>query len=193
MSIVITLFGHAIARATGQTRHPDTSPVNPPLLQHPDPKFVPGQFDYAIMGPSTIKPQIFDAALAHRNSPAADIGPELYDIFIRWGVNPSVALGFFMHESNLGTAGIAKDSLNWGNLRAGPAAMTYHQGFAFYSSFAVSADDWARLMVGSGLYVKAGLVTVSMVTPRYAPTADNNNPRQYADAVNAQVAIWAGM
>jgi hypothetical protein len=150
--------------------------------------------DYPIMGLPTITVKVFRDALAHRNSPAIDgnnagIANILYDVCIAWNVNPAVALAFFLHESNMGREGYATKTKNWGNLRSGKAELKNDGQFAYYSSWVVGLDDWCRLITGD-LYVGAGLTTVSKVTPRYAPSADSNDPTQYADAVNAQVAAW---
>ena len=158
--------------------------------------------DYTIVGPSTISLRVFRDALLHHSSPAIvdlenthitlDLADELYDVAVAWGVNPAVALAFFVHESSMGTEGYAKQTKNWGNLRAGPAEMKNDGRFAYYSSWLVGLDDFCRLLTGP-LYVKGGLDTVSKVTPRYAPSADANDPAQYAKAVNEQVAIWEAM
>ena len=158
--------------------------------------------DQPIVGPSTISLNVFRQALIHYNSPAVvdmenthistDLADELYDVAIAWGVNPAVALAFFVHESGAGTQGYARQTKNWGNLRSGPAELKNDGAFAVYSSWLVALDDFCRLLVGP-LYVKGGLTTVSQVTPRYAPSADANDPAAYAAAVNAQVAVWEAM
>jgi hypothetical protein len=158
--------------------------------------------DYKVMGPSTISLRVFRDALIHRVSPAVvdmenkhistDLADELYEIATAWGVNPAVALAFFVHESSAGTQGVAKTTKNWGNLRSGAASRTNIGDFAVYSAWAVGLDDFCRLVTGP-LYAGDGLDTVSKVTPRYAPSADSNDPAAYAHAVNAQVAVWEAM
>jgi flagellum-specific peptidoglycan hydrolase FlgJ len=148
--------------------------------------------DYAIAGPATISLQIFTAALAHRQSPVAPLADEAYCISERWGVNPAVALGFFVNESSAGTVGIATSTRNWGNLRDGPGATHIYQGFAWYVSFLVSLNDWCKLLRGP-LYEGAGHKTVSQVTPVYAPGSDNNDPIRYAAVVNFLCSEWESM
>ncbi len=145
--------------------------------------------DYAIAGPSTISPEIFREALVHRDSPVQNISGEAYAICVEWQINPACALGFFVNESNAGTAGAAVQTKNWGNLRAGPGAMRDEGGFAGYASFLVSLNYWSRLLRGP-LYEGSGLTTVSAVTPRYAPSGDANDPTHYAEVVNGLVAEW---
>lgn len=108
---------------------------------------------------------------------------------LAWEVDPAVALAFFVVESRTGTAGRARTSLNWGNLRAGSGALRVRDGFAEYASWVVSLNDFCKLLRGP-LYEGAGLRTVRQVTPRYAPRADGNDPQAYADAVCQLVALW---
>lgn len=148
--------------------------------------------DHLIAGPPTLSQETFTDALEHRQSPAFIEADLLWETCLAWGVNPAVALAFFVHESSAGTAGIAVRTKNWGNLRAGPGAYTVDQGFAWYACWVTGLNDWCSLLRGD-LYERAGLRTVSQVTPRYAPSDDANNPVQYAQAVNAQVDAWAAM
>lgn len=145
--------------------------------------------DHPIAGPPTITRETFTEALDHRHSPARPEADLLWETCLCWGVNPAVALGFFVHESSAGTAGIAVQTRNWGNLRAGYGAYKQASGFAWYSCWVVGLNDWCALLRGD-LYERAGLGTVSQVTPRYAPSADANDPVEYAEAVNALVDSW---
>ncbi|MBA3824728.1 MAG: hypothetical protein H0X24_12640, partial [Ktedonobacterales bacterium] len=65
------------------------------------------------------------------NSPAAtpDFAADLYDLGIKYGVNPAYALGFFAFESQCGTAGIATTTRSLGNVRYNPSnsPVTYTQ------------------------------------------------------------------
>ena len=146
--------------------------------------------DHAIAGPATISPGIFQSALLHRKSPATDSAAVLYRIALAWGVNPAVALGFFVNESSAGTAGTAVKTRNWGNLRMGPGELGQAGGFATYADWTVSLNDWCKLLRGP-LYEGAGLLTVSQVTPKYAPSDDANDPVRYAAVVNFLVQEWA--
>lgn len=146
--------------------------------------------DYAIRSTPTITRAIFAQALANRHSPAAPLADAAYGVCEQWAVNPAVALAFFVHESGAGTKGVAARSRNWGNLRKGRRAKSHSEGFAYYTNWLSSLDDFCGLLRGP-LYEGAGLKTVSKVTPRYAPSADGNNPVAYAANVNELVAAWA--
>lgn len=153
--------------------------------------------DHPITAPSTIKLDLFLAVLEHRNSPVFMLGTEAYAICERWDVDPAVALAFFVHESGAGTQGAAVQTRNWGNLRIGPgeldgAGIKLYAGFASYASWLVGLNDWCKLLRGP-LYEGSGLTTVSKVTPRYAPSADANDPQAYAEAVNAMVEEWKAL
>lgn len=50
-------------------------------------------------------------------SPALPVAGECYDLVLAYGLDPTVALGFFRQESTCGLAGAAKWSRNWGNVR----------------------------------------------------------------------------
>ena len=154
--------------------------------------------DYPIVSSPTISWRVFKQALENRrspvDSPADELSDEAYNICLAWGVNPAVALAFFVHESNVGTKGAARRTKNWGNLRKGPGQpRQVHTGvsggFGEYASWLVSLNDFCKLLTGP-LYVKGGLDTVSKVTPRYAPSADRNNPTSYAALVNELIALW---
>lgn len=148
--------------------------------------------DYTIAGKPTITPNVLRLALEHRHSPVQPEYLEIVQICLRWGVNPAVALGFFVNESSAGTAGAAVATLNWGNLREGPGQIKEQGGFGYYASFLVSLNDWCKLLLGP-LYAGAGLLTVSQVTPKYAPGSDNNDPIRYAAVVNFLCTEWEAM
>lgn len=148
--------------------------------------------DYEIQSEPTMSVGDFQSALIHRMSPVAKYALESWDICVRHGINPAVALATFIHESNAGNQGIATETLNWGNLRSGPGEYKNENGFAYYASFLISLNDYCLLMKGS-LYAGSGLKTVSQITPRYAPSADNNDPSGYAYAVNSMCQQWETM
>ena len=153
--------------------------------------------DYKIASPTTISYRYFELALQNRKSPAQPLAAECFRVCEAWGVNPAVALAFFVHESNCGTRGAAVKTKNWGNLRSGPGAIRIADtgvsgGFGVYASWVVSLNDFCRLLRGQ-VYEGMELKTVRQVLPRYAPSGDNNNPTAYADFVNSQVSLWQRM
>jgi hypothetical protein len=66
--------------------------------------------------PPSITEKRFVKRLREGKSPAADEGASIYRRFVNNGFDPLIALGQFQAESNLGTKGHAKDTLNWGNI-----------------------------------------------------------------------------
>jgi hypothetical protein len=123
-------------------------------------------------------------------SPAAAEHAALYATPRAFNIDPAIALAFFHHESTYGTAGIAKATHNWGNLRHGQgrAQGAYH-GFATYATWVDSLQDWCSLISAS--YIRARrLISVRAVLPIYAPSSDGNSPTRYADRVIADVARW---
>ena len=158
--------------------------------------------DYAMSGPPTISKSVFHDALVHHASPAivdfeklqinSAMAEVYYDIPVAFTLDPNVALAFFLHESGMGKEGYAAHTLNWGNLREGQGQIKNDGAMAYYSWWGQGLYDWCRLIKESGLYLPSHN-TVSKVTPVYAPSADQNSPAQYADAVNQQCALWEGL
>lgn len=131
---------------------------------------------------------LFQRILTRANSPAAPTAQLLATIPDGYNLDRAIALAFFRHESTYGTQGIAKRSLNWGNLRSGARAHKQESGFGFYHTWAESLTDWCQLI--KVRYIGRGLLTVRQVLPIYAPSSDGNAPRRYADQVCADVARW---
>lgn len=141
----------------------------------------------------------FAAVLAQYKSPAASLAADLYGICVEEGIDPAVALAFFVHESSAGTAGLTAqyDLKNWGNVRTpedatlGTSIPIPNRGnFAKYISWQNGLRDWCKRLKGQK-YAGAGLTTVEQITPKYAPSSDANNPAQYAQAVRDAVASWS--
>jgi hypothetical protein len=140
----------------------------------------------------------FAAVLTKFKSPAAERASGLYDICVQEGIDPAVALAFFVHESSDGIAGLTKtfDLKNWGNVRSpedptlGSAIPIVGRGnFAKYITWQAGLRDWCKRLKGPK-YAGSGLTTVEAITPKYAPSSDNNNPTRYAQAVNETVVSW---
>lgn len=150
--------------------------------------------EYLIASAPTISLDVFQRALEYRRSPVAPQAAEAYAICVERGVNPAVALGFFVHESNCGTAGRAVETHNWGNLRMGrgPRAVRNADGFAWYTDWLDGLRDFCERLRGP-VYEGAGLLTVSQVVPKYAPPEDHNKPDIYIEAVNRLCAVWERM
>src|SRR5262245_24391065 len=81
----------------------------------------------------------FARVLVRAGSPAASgrtRGSPLHAIVVSYGLDPAIALAFFCHESTYGKFGVARRSLNWGNLRRGARAYKVESGFGFYRTWA---------------------------------------------------------
>lgn len=150
-----------------------------------------------IQAPPRISPAVFAEVLTRAGSPAApeNTGGALYQIPLAHGLDPAVALAFFQHESTYGTAGLAVQTRNWGNLRRSPTGrgqvreIPGRGPFAHYRTWADSLHDWCALMRGP-LYLGAGRATVAQIVPVYAPSSDGNRPAAYVAAVERSVAAW---
>ncbi|MBV9614199.1 MAG: glucosaminidase domain-containing protein [Ktedonobacteraceae bacterium] len=151
---------------------------------------------YAVLGKPTVSANFIDRVLTSYHSPAAGKGQALYDMGVRYGIDPAFALAFFMHESSFGTAGEAAKTLSLGNLRCIPNFPCVDQdrgGYAAFSSWEAGFQAWYELI--RNYYVaQRGLTTVDKIIPIYAPTADNNDEAAYIASLKHALDTWhAGM
>lgn len=149
--------------------------------------------DLALKGPPTITPEKIDQVLKSFNSPASGLGQHIYDEGVKRGINPAVALAFFVQESTAGTKGVATETNSWGNIKGeGPAGS--YKGFKAYDNFAQGVDDWYRLIDDKYLAPRSeggrGYQYLSQVIHTYAPGSDNNNERAYVANVKGMVQGW---
>ncbi len=143
---------------------------------------------YSVLGKPSISVNFINQVLASYHSPASGKGQTLYDLGMKYGIDPAFALAFFMHESTFGTAGEARVSLSLGNLRCIPNYLC-RDGYAWFSSWESGFEAWYRLI--RNLYVAQwGLTTVEQIIPRYAPTADNNNEAAYIASLKHSLDTW---
>jgi hypothetical protein len=147
---------------------------------------------YAVLGKPTISASFINQVLASYNSPAAGKGQALYDLGVKYGIDPAFALAFFMHESLFGTTGEARATLSLGNLRCIPTRPCIDQnngGFAQMNSWEDGFEQWYKLI--RNLYVAQwGLVTVDQIIPTYAPSSDHNNVAGYIAALKHEIDTW---
>jgi hypothetical protein len=143
---------------------------------------------YSILGKPTVSADFINRVLDSYHSPAAGKGQVLYDLGMKYGVDPVFALAFFQHESTFGNYGEARSSLSLGNLRCIPNAVC-RNNYAWFSTWEDGFEAWYKLI--RNLYVAIwGLTTVDYIIPRYAPTSDNNNEAAYIAAVKHSVDNW---
>jgi hypothetical protein len=155
-------------------------PTKVAISSHPGP--------YSVLGQPTITADFINQVLAAYHSPAAGKGQTLYDLGVKYGIDPAFALAFFMHESTFGTRGEAIRSLSLGNLRCIPN-FTCQDNYAWFNTWEDGFTAWYELI--RNLYVAVwGLTTVDQIIPRYAPSSDNNNEAAYIAAVKHAIDTW---
>jgi hypothetical protein len=147
---------------------------------------------YSVLGKPTISADFINRVLASYNSPAAGKGQALYDLGVKYGIDPIYALAFFMHESLFGTTGEARSTLSLGNLRCIPTRPCIDQnrgGYAQMSSWEDGFEQWYKLI--RNLYVAQwGLVSVDQIIPTYAPHSDHNDEAGYIAALKHEIDTW---
>ena len=147
---------------------------------------------YSALGKPTITADFINRVLASFNSPAAGTGQQMYDLGVKYGIDPVYALAFFMHESTFGTTGVARTTLSLGNLRCIPTRPCVFRdigGFAQMNSWVDGYDQWYKLI--RNLYVAQwGLVTIDRIIPVYAPSSDHNDVQGYINALKHEIDTW---
>ncbi len=179
--------GGALAQQVQQTNGPITPKV--PLKTGP----------YSVLGSPSINAAFIDRVLSTNNSPAVGKGQALYDLGVKYGIDPAFALAFFQHESSFGKAGEAATTLSLGNLRCIPDAacvntsggqcQTGQSCYASFPTWEAGFEAWYKLI--RNLYVAVwGLTTVDQIIPKYAPAADNNDEMAYINALKRELDAW---
>lgn len=143
--------------------------------------------DYTILHAPRIRLATFAAVLTRAGSPARSAAADVYAGAVAHGVDPAILLAVFLHESGYGTAGVARHTRSWGNLRRSPTYPTPdHCGFAHYPTFEAGGIDTARLLRVYGKNaIRPGRDTSTARTFPYvwAPSADGNRPEAYGAAI----------
>lgn len=165
-------------------------PITPPPAATPV-RVVP-QGSYSVLGKPTITADFINRVLAYYHSPAAGLGQQMYDLGVKYGIDPVYALAFFMHESLFGTTGEARTTLSLGNLRCIPTRPCIDQdrgGYAQMYSWTDGFEQWYKLI--RNLYVEQwGLVTIDQIIPTYAPSSDHNDVAGYIAALKHEIDTW---
>jgi hypothetical protein len=154
---------------------------------------------YSVLGKPTITAAFINKVLTAYHSPAAGKGQVLYDLGVKYGIDPAFALAFFMHESSFGTQGEARTTLALGNLRCipnrpcvnteGTPCQTGQSCYAQFYSWEDGFQAWYQLI--RNLYIADwGRTTVDQIIPKYAPAADNNDETAYINALKQAVSDW---
>ncbi len=145
--------------------------------------------DYNLLGKPSISVANIEKVLQQFHSPAAGNGQAFYDLGVKYGIDPAFMLAFYVHESAAGTAGAAVATKSVGNIICAGWSGGCIGRFRAYDSYVQAAEDWYQLITGP-LYIGAGLTTPDQITPRYAPSSDNNDPNGYAKTVERLVDQW---
>ncbi len=161
---------------------------NGPIDRSVIPPPIAGDLD--IKGPPSANVEQIQNFLERIGSPAAKeqgFSQALYDACTERGIDPAVAVGFFLQESTCGRYGRANGNHSLGNIKGvAPESGGSDGTFRAYNTWAEGARDWARLIDES--YVqKRGLQTLSQVISVYAPSSDGNNERGYVATVKGVV------
>ncbi len=154
---------------------------------------------YTVTGPPSISAPFINTILCTWHSPTCGKGQTLYNLGIKYGIDPAYALAFFMNESTFGTAGMARITLGLGNERCiddrpcvngqGDPCQAGQSCYAQFESWEDGFEHWYMLI--KNLYIgQWGLTTVPQIIHRYAPNADNNNEAHYAYVVEHAVDLW---
>jgi flagellum-specific peptidoglycan hydrolase FlgJ len=151
----------------------------------------------SIVGAPSVTVAQIEAVLAEYRSPARGTGQAMYDLGVKYGIDPAFLLAFFIHESSAGTnpkwAGIKDDGStthNIGNIVCTTGWRCYGR-FRDYPSWDAGIEDWYALM--RDLYVNEwGRSTVEAIIPKYAPASDNNDEARYIAQIRTLVDSWRG-
>jgi hypothetical protein len=144
--------------------------------------------DYRVRRSPTVSAALINQVLAAYGSPLAGQGQALYDLGIKYGIDPVFCLAFFVQESDAGTRGEAALTHSVGNLRPEAGAPSL-DGYRYYNTWLEGAEDWYRLI--SNVYVAQwNLSRVDTIVPVYAPGNDDNDVTTYISNVEELVALW---
>jgi len=185
-SLSLSKYAEMVASAPVSVTDPqiDVAPQPQPVA----PVAAPG--DYSLVAAPSVSVAQIEAVLNKYGSPAVGLGQALYDLGVRYGIDPAYALAFFVHESGCGTRGVARFTHSLGNIRWTEGYESY-EGYRMYGSWQEGMEDWYKLI--TDLYINGwGLKTVDAIIPVYAPAADSNNPPVYVASVKSMVDSWRG-
>lgn len=144
--------------------------------------------------------QILSAA----GSPIADKAQTFFDMGVKYGIDPAIALAFFKKESNYGQSvgcNVPSITKNPGNIKISPSRCTeqwynndptkctsdsiadlQERGFCKFSTWEEGIEAWYKAISNSP-YIADGKTTVDSVFPTYAPVTEY--PAQVKQWVNA--------
>jgi hypothetical protein len=151
---------------------------------------IPPSAGSSVVGSPSLTAAKIDQILSNAGSPAVGTGQTFYNDSLTYGIDDSVALAFFHHESGYGTSGAAVDTHNMGNIVC-TSGYDCIGRFRAYPSWQAGIDDWYRLI--KDVYISQGHTTVESIIPIYAPSSDNNDCSAYISAVETDVQNWKAL
>jgi hypothetical protein len=162
----------------GPGDNPTDNPSPVPIANLPDSQLT-------LSGAPTITPEKINQILQQYHSPAAGMGQYIYDEGVKHGINPAMALAFYVMESNAGTRGLAVKNHSWGNVRGHG-----YLGYKPFDNIKDSLDHWYDMMKNKyqGQFHADKL---GQIIPHYAPNKDGNNEAAYIGGVGRLVRQWA--
>lgn len=152
-----------------------------------------------VTGKPSLSAQFMNTILCTFRSPTCGKGQALYQLGVKYGIDPAYALAFFLNESTFGRAGMARVTLALGNERCindrpcinnqGGPCQAGQSCYAQFESWEDGFEHWYMLI--RNLYIwQWHLSTVEAIIPVYAPAADHNVPAHYIAVVKAAVQLW---
>jgi hypothetical protein len=142
---------------------------------------------FSVIGLPTINAAFIDQVLAAHHSPAQGTGAVFYADGLQYGIDPAFALAFFQHDSDFGTAGVARYTQSIGNIKC--TGGNCYDGFQVYPGWAAGIQAWYSLIRNSYIN-QQHLFTVAQIIPVYAPGSDGNNVSANIADVQQSVTAW---
>lgn len=164
---------------------------------------------YSILGSPSINADTINLVLHSYHSPADGQGQALYDLGVKYGIDPAFPLAFFMNESTFGTQGMATSTLALGNERClsdrpcintqGLPCQTGQSCYAQFYSWSDGFEHWYMLIKNE--YISGHInqvigrqacpcTTIPQIIPVYAPGSDHNDEAHYIAVVEHAVDTW---
>lgn len=188
------LYAMAQPHTSAQAQHSTFIATHPTVVSfsaHPS---------YVVTGRPTISASFIDRVLMAYGSPAKGKGQALYDLGVKYGIDPVYALAFFLHESHFGETGEATATLSLGNERCiqdRPCIDQARGGYAQMQSWEDGFEHWYQLIRYG--YVQGQVTiplvghtcsTVDQIIPVYAPSTDHNDVAAYIASIKSAVDTW---
>ncbi len=174
--------------APGQIRRdglPQVNPANVKVVRAPN----VSDSEMPISHAPTITPQRINQVLEEYDSPAKGMGQKIFDLGVKYGINPAMALAFYIQESSAGTRGAGARNNSWGNIRQG------RHGYKAYHNIEHGLVDWYERIhqhyVGKGFHTLGRPGQRDGIIHKYAPGSDGNNEGHYIRNVANMIRKWS--